>query len=157
MAVSLGNAPGAAVLDGDMTDQPVLQPSAEHPITITPTAGRVVVRVHGVVVADTRSALTLQESTYPPVQYIPLADVDRAVLTDSDTTTYCPYKGRAGYFGLAVPGLAVSGPDDGAATRSTTETPDAVWFYAQPYPAVAPIAGHVAFYPDKAEISVTAE
>ena len=31
---------------------------------------------------------------------------------------------------------------------------DAIWFYEQPYPAVAAIAGHVAFYPDKAEISV---
>ena len=29
---------------------------------------------------------------------------------------------------------------------------DAIWTYEQPYPAVAEIAGHVAFYPDKADI-----
>ena len=29
-----------------------------------------------------------------------------------------------------------------------------IWTYEQPYPAVADIAGHVAFYPDKAEITV---
>ena len=32
---------------------------------------------------------------------------------------------------------------------------DAIWSYEQPYPAVAAIAGHVAFYPDKADITVT--
>ena len=53
----------------------VLQPSVEHPITIEPTPGRVVVRVHGRVVADTAAALTLRESTYAPVQYIPVGDV----------------------------------------------------------------------------------
>ncbi len=31
---------------------------------------------------------------------------------------------------------------------------DVIWFYDQPYPAVAAIAGHVAFYPDKAEVAV---
>jgi uncharacterized protein (DUF427 family) len=31
---------------------------------------------------------------------------------------------------------------------------DAIWTYEEPYAAVAAIAGHVAFYPNKAEISV---
>ncbi|MGA8332592.1 MAG: DUF427 domain-containing protein, partial [Mycobacterium sp.] len=58
-----------------MTSRPVLEPTAEHPITIEPTGARVVVRVNGDVVADTRDALQLQESTYAAVQYIPLKDV----------------------------------------------------------------------------------
>ena len=33
---------------------------------------------------------------------------------------------------------------------------DAVWFYDDPYPAVAEIKGHVAFYPDRVELSVEA-
>src|SRR5690348_9437016 len=82
----------------NMTERPVLTPSASHPITITPTAGRVTVTVSGRVVADTTDALTLQESNYPAVQYVPLADVDQAVLTRSATTSYCPYKGDAGYY-----------------------------------------------------------
>ncbi len=31
---------------------------------------------------------------------------------------------------------------------------DAIWTYKEPYPAVAAIAGHIAFYPNKADISV---
>ena len=123
-----------------MTQRPVRQPTAEHPITVTPTDGHVVVRVNGEVVADTRSALSLQESTYPAVQYIPLGDVRRDVLVRTDTTTYCPYKGDAGYYSVDVGGAAVE---------------DAVWFYEQPYPAVAAIGGHVAFYPDKSDVTVT--
>jgi uncharacterized protein (DUF427 family) len=122
-----------------MTNRPVLEPTAEHPITIDPTGKRVVVRINGDIVADTNKALQLQESTYPAVQYIPFSDVVQDVLTRTDTNTYCPFKGEAGYYSVTT----------GAGTVD-----DAIWFYEQPYPAVAAIAGHVAFYPDKAEISV---
>jgi uncharacterized protein (DUF427 family) len=117
-----------------------LVPNRLHPITIQPTGRRVVVRAGGRVVADSADALTLQESSYPPVQYIPIADVDPSVLTRSDTRTYCPYKGHASYYSL------LTGDD---------EVPDALWTYEQPYPAVAQIAGHVAFYPNRVEIIVT--
>ncbi len=73
-----------------MGQHKVLQPNADHPITIEPTAGHVVVRVNGAVVADTRSALTLQEFTYPAVQYIPMTDVVQSGLLCTTTTTYCP-------------------------------------------------------------------
>jgi uncharacterized protein (DUF427 family) len=122
-----------------MTNRPVLEPTAEHPITIDPTGKRVVVRINGDIVADTNQALQLQESTYPAVQYIPFSDVVQDVLTRTDTSTYCPFKGEAGYYSVTTGGGTVD---------------DAIWFYEQPYPAVAAIAGHVAFYPDKAEISV---
>ena len=123
-----------------MTSRPVLEPTAEHPITINPTGTRVVVRVNGEVVADTTEALQLQESTYAPVQYIPFKDVVQDLLTRTDTSTYCPYKGEAGYYSVT--------------TAAGDTVDDAIWTYEQPYPAVAAIAGHVAFYPDKAEVSV---
>ena len=44
------------------------------------------------------NALTLQEASYPAVQYIPLADVDPAVLAKTDDETYCPFKGDASYY-----------------------------------------------------------
>lgn len=125
-----------------MTDKPVREPTADHPITVEPTGKHVTVLVNGVVVAETDDALTLQESTYPAVQYVPMRDVAQNVLKPSDTTTYCPYKGDASYYSVAT---AESGDD-------TVE--DAIWTYEQPYPAVADIAGHLAFYPDKAEIVV---
>lgn|SRR6185437_1256324 len=122
-----------------MTSRPVLEPTAEHPITVNPTGKRVVVRVNGEIVADTNEALQLQESTYPAVQYIPFKDVVPDVLTRTDTSTYCPFKGEAGYYSVTTGGGTVD---------------DVIWFYEQPYPAVAAIAGHAAFYPDKAEITV---
>jgi uncharacterized protein (DUF427 family) len=122
-----------------MSTREIKQPTAEHPITITPTSGRVQVRVNGDVVADTRAALSLAESSYPVVQYIPIADVDPAVLTRTETHTYCPYKGDASYYSVTAAGATVD---------------DAIWTYEEPYPAVAAIAGHVAFYPNKADIAV---
>jgi uncharacterized protein (DUF427 family) len=122
-----------------MTERPVLQPTAEHPITVTPTGRHVTVRVNGEVVAETDAALTLQESTYPAVQYVPLADVVGTALRRSDNTTYCPYKGEANYYDVTVGGATVD---------------DAIWTYEQPYPAVGAIAGHVAFYADKADVTV---
>lgn len=122
-----------------MSDRRIVEPSDEHPITVTPTGRRVTVKVAGETIAETDGALTLQESTYPAVHYIPLADVRDGALSRSDTTTYCPYKGDAGYYHVTVDGKTVE---------------DAVWTYEQPYPAVAEIAGHVAFYPDKATIAL---
>ncbi|MFB1294192.1 DUF427 domain-containing protein [Mycobacterium sp. pW049] len=122
-----------------MTERHILEPTASHPITVTPTGKHVVVRVRGEVVAETDAALTLQESSYPAVHYVPMDDVAAELLRPSDTETYCPYKGDASYFDVVVDEDTVS---------------DAIWTYRQPYPAVAQIAGHVAFYPDKADVVV---
>lgn len=124
-----------------MSERPVLEPTDAHPITVEPTGRHVTVRINGEVVAETDSALTLQESTYPAVQYIPRADVVAERLRPSDTETYCPYKGEAGYFDVV--------------TTAGETVEDAIWTYEKPYPAVGRIAGHVAFYPDKADITVT--
>lgn len=115
-------------------------PDATHPITIRPTGSRVTVRVGGVKVAESDKALSLAEASYPVVQYIPVGDVDQNLLTRTDSHTYCPYKGDASYYSVSTP--------DGH-----TET-DLIWTYEQPYEAVAEIAGHVAFYASRAEITV---
>ena len=123
--------------------RPVLQPSAGHPITVTPTGLHVTVRINGEVVAETDAALTLQEATLPAVQYIPLADVRQDMLRRTDTATYCPFKGDAGYYSVV--------------TSNGDTVDDVIWTYERPYPAVADIAGHVAFYPDRAEVALTNE
>ena len=119
-----------------MTDKPVKIPDAAHPIAIEPNPGRVVVTLGGKVIADTRAALTLREAAYPPVQYIPRADVDMAQLARTDHQTYCAYKGDASYFSIP------SGGD-----RSV----NAVWSYEAPYPAVAAIRDYLAFYPSRVD------
>ncbi len=103
-------------------------PGPDHPITITPNPGRVRVRLGGQVVADTTRALRLQEASYPPVLYLPREDADMALLAKSARRTHCPYKGDASYYGA-----------------------DVAWSYEAPFPAVAAIAGHLAFYPDRVE------
>jgi len=99
-------------------------PGPDHPIGITPNPNRVVVRIGGLVVADTHTALTLQEASYPPVQYIPRSDVDMSRLARSDHTTYCPYKGDCSYYS------ANAGRDNVA------------WTYEEPYEAVSSIKDH---------------
>lgn len=119
-----------------MTDKRILTPGPNHPITIEPTAGRVVVTVAGRTVADTQSALTLREAAYPAVQYIPRSDVNMSLLDRSSTGSYCPYKGDAAYFNIVV------GEDRRA---------DAIWTYEAAYAAVAEINEYLAFYPDRVD------
>lgn len=120
-----------------MAERPVLVPHAGHPIAISPNPRRVLVRVGDTVIADSRQALTLREAAYPPVQYIPRQDVDMRLLQRSDHGSYCPYKGDASYFGIEALG---------------SKGANAVWSYERPFDAVAAIAGHVAFYPDRVTI-----
>jgi len=121
--------------------KPVKIPDASHPITVSPTGGHVTVRVGGVTVAETDRALSLAEAAYPVVQYVPLEDVDQGLLRPTATGSYCPYKGEASYYSLALP--------DGTAEA------DIIWTYQQPYDAVREIAGHVAFYASRAQVDIT--
>ena len=119
-----------------MTDRPILPPGPDHPITITPTGRRVVVRLGGAVIADTTEALTLQESTYPPVQYIPRKDLDLSRVERTDHRSYCPYKGEASYFSIPAGG-----------SRSV----NAIWTYETPHASAAAIKDYVAFYGDRVD------
>lgn len=119
-----------------MEDKLVKIPGPDHPITITPHLARIKVTVAGLIVADTTAALTLQEASYPAVQYIPRKDVDMSLLERSNHVTYCPFKGDCSYYGIPAGG-----------ERSA----NAVWTYEMPYPAVAAIKEYVAFYPDRVD------
>jgi len=127
-----------------MTTKPIKIPGPDHPITITPTKGRVMVVVNGKCVADTHQALSLTEAVYPSVQYIPRKDVDMTQLQRSSHQTYCPYKGECTYYSILAGGQ-----------RSV----NAVWTYEAPYAAVSAIGEYLAFYPgrvDSIEVSVDA-
>jgi uncharacterized protein (DUF427 family) len=114
-------------------------PGPDHPISIEPNPARVTVSIAGRTVADTRSALTLREASYGPVQYIPRKDVDMTLLERTDHRTYCPYKGDCAYYSIPL-----------GAERSV----NAVWTYEAPYAAVAAIKDHVAFYPNRVDAIV---
>lgn len=126
-----------------MAEKSILIPGPDHPIAIEPSRARVVVKVAGRVVVDSRRALTLREATYPGVFYVPREDADVSLLERTDRQTYCPYKGDCAYYSIPA-----GGP------RSV----NAVWTYEAPYPAVASIKDHLAFYPDRVDsIDVTPE
>lgn len=112
-------------------------PGPDHPITTAANPKRVRVQASGHVIADTKDALTLRESSYGPVQYLPKADVEMGFLSQSAKVTQCPYKGAATHWSMMI---------DGALTENVA------WSYEDPYPAVDAIRGRIAFYPDKVEV-----
>ena len=112
--------------------------SDDHPITIAPAEGRVVVRWRGHTIVDTKHALELREHVYPPVFYVPREDADMTMFARTEHMTTCPYKGHANYFSLR----------DGESVDA-----NAVWTYETPIVGVDAIKDHLAFYPDRVQIS----
>jgi uncharacterized protein (DUF427 family) len=119
-----------------MDSKPIKTPGADHPITIERNPSRVVVKLAGQVIADTREALSLKEASYPAVLYVPRKDANLSQLERTSHTTYCPYKGDCSYYSIPAGG-----------SRSV----NAVWTYEAPYPAVAQIKDHLAFYPNRVD------
>jgi uncharacterized protein (DUF427 family) len=126
-----------------MNPAPGFKKYPEHRLTTQPARGRVQVRYHGELIADTTSAVEMHEKSSTGkvvaavVYYLPRKDVKMERLARTAHTTYCPFKGNASYFSLA------GGPEN------------AVWSYEQPYDEMLAIQELLAFYPDKFEISVT--
>jgi uncharacterized protein (DUF427 family) len=110
-------------------------------ITIVPAKGPVTVRAAGQVIATSTNALELREGSSPPVIYVPRADVQAAFIEPSARTSTCPWKGQASYYAIRV---------------GDTLMKDAIWSYEAPKADVAAIAGHMAFYTDRVEVSVSA-
>jgi len=106
-------------------------------IKIRPAGGTWVVRAAGAVLGESSNALELTEGDYPPVIYFPREDISMAFFDKSDTTSVCPYKGKATHYNLAA--------------KSGTFA-DAAWSYEDPKDGVTQIAGHMAFYTSKVAV-----
>ncbi len=111
-------------------------PGPDHPITVAAAPNRVRVTFNGRIIAESSRALRLRESTYAPVFYIPREDARMECFEPSPHVSHCPYKGDASYFSLRVGDRLAK---------------DAVWSYEHPFPAVAEIAGALAFYPNRVD------
>ena len=108
-------------------------------VDILPTSRRVQVEVDGVQLADSVRAWALFETGLPVRWYLPKVDVRMDLLTPTDTSSGCPYKGTAQYWSARVGDRVID---------------DVVWSYPTPLPESARIAGLVSFYPDKVQVSV---
>ena len=104
------------------------------PPRVESSARRVRVIVDGTVVADSRQALRVLETSHPPAWYIPREDVRMDLLRPTSRQTTCEFKGQAGYFSIGAGGH---------------ERRDAAWSYERPLPGYEAIAHHVAFYPGR--------
>jgi uncharacterized protein (DUF427 family) len=113
------------------------QPGPDHPITVAVNPRRVRVEVNGHVLADSAAALTLQEASYPAVQYLPRGDIEMGFFGKTERRSTCPYKGDASYYTAVIDGQVLE---------------NVAWSYEDPYPAMEQIRGHLAFYPDKVRI-----
>ncbi len=90
------------------------------------------VTLGGEVVADTTRALRVLETSHPPTFYLPAADFAPGALVPAAGSSFCEWKGQAGYLDVVGGGRTAA---------------RAAWSYPEPVPAYAALAGHVAVYP----------
>ncbi|RKN06427.1 DUF427 domain-containing protein [Streptomyces radicis] len=108
----------------------------EHRLLLTPFPRRVRAEFGGAVVLDTREGKLLYETGLLPQLYVPTADVDHELLTRTEHSTYCPFKGDASYWTIAV---------------GDRRAENAVWAYERPRAESAWLAGHLAPYWEAAD------
>lgn len=106
-------------------------------ITIAPAGGLWVIRAGDAVLGETRNALELREASYAPVLYFPRDDIAMAFLEKTESSSTCPWKGKASYYSIHAASGVIA---------------DAAWSYEMPIEGMEEIAGHLAFYPDKVTV-----
>lgn len=92
---------------------------------------------NGVVIADTRRAKRVLETSHPPVYYIPPEDIRMEYLSAGSGGSYCEWKGAARYYTLEVNGKRAEnvGWSYPRPTRDFTAIRDYIAFYAGPMDA----------------------
>lgn len=110
-----------------------------HRIDVLQSSRHVRVAMDGVVVAESVRPKLLFETSLPTRYYLPPEDVRTDFLTQSDTKTVCPYKGRATHWTVNAGGKRIE---------------DAVWGYAQPLQEATSVRDYFCFYEDKLTVEV---
>lgn len=106
-------------------------------VDVLASSQHVRIEVDGHTVAESRAPRILFETGLPPRYYLPLADLRMDLLTPSDLTTPCPYKGTANYWSLRV---------------GERTFPDFVWCYRTPVAESQKIAGLACFFNEKVDL-----
>ncbi len=136
MSLTFGSGPlSASPRRGDL-NFPLADIAPAHQLFWQPDGRRLRAVVGAVVVLDTTRAHLLHESAVVPRVYAPLEDFRQDLLTPTDTTSHCPYKGHASYLTLRGEGVAVE---------------DLMWTYAEPLEAAAFLKGYGSAFPDKVD------
>ena len=109
-----------------------------HRVDVLRSSRHVTVEIDGEVVADTHRPLLLVETSLPPRWYVPRADVRLDLLTPTDTTSTCPYKGNASYFSLG-------------------DNEDIAWSYLTPIPECPKIEQAICFFTERDAVTLTVD
>ncbi len=88
----------------------------------------------GEIIAETTRGFRVLETSHPPVFYFPPSDVRTEFLTVADGSSFCEWKGRAGYYDLRI---------------GEKQVKNTAWFYPNPTGNFAEIKDYIAFYPSK--------
>ncbi|HEY0607190.1 MAG TPA: DUF427 domain-containing protein [Herpetosiphonaceae bacterium] len=104
------------------------------PPRVEATDQHVQVIFDGVIVADTRRAKRVLETSHPPTYYIPPEDVKLEYLVPASQQTQCEFKGTAIYYHIRVGDKSAS---------------NIAWSYPLPTSGFSVIRDHLAFYPSK--------
>ena len=106
-----------------------------HRLEIVEGTQHVRVMLDGAELADTRRPVLLREGSLPTRYYVPRSDVRMELLTPTDSSTHCPFKGDASYWSAC--GVA-----------------DVAWSYEVPVPGAEKIAGLVCFFNEKVDLEI---
>ncbi|MCL7966141.1 MAG: DUF427 domain-containing protein [marine benthic group bacterium] len=101
------------------------------PPRLEPTDRHIVIRHAGRIIADTRAALRVLETSHPPVYYLPPGDVERSLLEAAPGSSFCEWKGAARYWNLVI---------------GDERLRKLAWSYPDPVPAFRALIDHLAFY-----------
>jgi len=135
MTLSIGTGPLAGSPAGSFNfDLAAVAPA--HRLYFSEDPRRIRAVVGDAVVLDTTHAKLLYETGIRPVVYVPLEDYVNELLTPTETTTHCPFKGDASYWSLTVGGREVT---------------DALWSYLDPIDAAPWLKGYGALYANKVD------
>jgi uncharacterized protein (DUF427 family) len=85
----------------------------------------------GVAIAETKRGVRTLETSHPPSYYFPREDVAMHLLSVSQNTSVCEWKGNASYFDVNAGGAILR---------------DSAWSYANPTRPFALLRNHIAFY-----------
>lgn len=105
-------------------------------VDILPSSRHVRVVLGGVTIADTQHPQLLLETGLPIRYYIPEQDIRMEFLEPTETTSHCPYKGRASYWTARIGEKVFK---------------DIVWSYHEPLPECTPIAHYLCLYNERVD------
>lgn len=92
------------------------------------------VKVGDKVIAESADVIKVEEDGYPARIYFPRSAVNSDMLSRTQTTTECPFKGKARYYSLKLGDKSFN---------------DAIWTYEEPYDEHRDLKDRLAFYDDK--------